>query len=96
MYRQATKGQTQELITATSKLQKEGQKLQLQSEIADAFLDKFQLKPEEAKIFRGAREGELHPVSMLYIFRSPSPLSFGNERYYSYNVFVCLSVIESL
>ncbi|CAK8682972.1 unnamed protein product [Clavelina lepadiformis] len=57
----ATKEQTQELITKTSDLQAEGHKLELHSELAEAFLDRFQLKPEEAKVFRGARDGQLHP-----------------------------------
>jgi len=43
-------------------LQAEGQKLHLHSQLANAFLDKFQLKPEEAKVFRGARDGRLQPV----------------------------------
>ncbi|XP_078489282.1 conserved oligomeric Golgi complex subunit 6 [Ciona intestinalis] len=57
----ATKEQTQELITQTSELKTEGKKLDLQAKIADAFLERFQLKPEEVKIFRGSRDGNLHP-----------------------------------
>jgi len=61
---QATKEETQELITKTSKLKAEEQKLQLHSELAGAFLERFQLKPEEAKIFRSAKDGQLDPVSV--------------------------------
>ena len=31
--------------------------------MADAFLARFQLKPEEVQILRGTRDGVLHPVS---------------------------------
>lgn len=63
MYIQETKKQTQELITKTSKLQAKGQTLQLHSELVDAFLNKFQLKSEEKKMFLGAREDKLEPVN---------------------------------
>ena len=33
------------------------------------FLAKFQLKPEEARVLRGTRDGVLHPVSVLYDLR---------------------------
>nr|XP_039255878.1 conserved oligomeric Golgi complex subunit 6-like [Styela clava] len=56
-----TKEQTQDLMSKTSSLRGEGKKLQLRSEVVGAFLGKFQLKPEEAKIFRGARDGNIHP-----------------------------------
>ncbi|XP_077866062.1 conserved oligomeric Golgi complex subunit 6-like, partial [Saccoglossus kowalevskii] len=36
------------------------QRLQMRAEVADAFLNKFQLKPEEAKLLRGTRDGHLH------------------------------------
>jgi len=39
------------------------QKLQLRAEVADVFLAKFQLRPEEVQILRGTRDGILHPVS---------------------------------
>jgi hypothetical protein len=38
------------------------QKLQLRAQVANAFLEKFQLKPEEIQILRGTRDGILHPV----------------------------------
>lgn len=53
------KEQTHELMSKTSSLRLEGKKLQLQSEVAEAFLTKFQLKPEEAKVFKNARDGNL-------------------------------------
>jgi len=57
----ATKEQTQELITKTGTLQDEEKKVELQSLLAEAFIDKFQLQPNEVKIFRAAKDGELHP-----------------------------------
>ena len=39
------------------------QKLAMKAQVADAFLGKFQLKPEEVQVLRGSREGILHPVS---------------------------------
>lgn len=41
------------------------QKLQVKEQVAHAFLDKFQLKPEEIKILRGTRDGALQPVSFI-------------------------------
>jgi len=38
------------------------QKLELRAEVADVFLAKFQLRPEEVQILRGTRDGILHPV----------------------------------
>jgi hypothetical protein len=43
------------------------QKLQLRAQVADAFLDKFQLKPEEILILRGARDGALHLVCYYHV-----------------------------
>ena len=57
----AAKEQTQDLISQTTKLQGESQKLQVRSQVADAFLNKFQLQPEEIQILRGTRDGVLHP-----------------------------------
>uniref|UniRef100_H2Y655 Conserved oligomeric Golgi complex subunit 6 n=1 Tax=Ciona savignyi TaxID=51511 RepID=H2Y655_CIOSA len=57
----STKEQTQELITQTSELKNEGKKLQLQAKIADAFLERFQLKTEEMKVIRGTKDGNLVP-----------------------------------
>lgn len=56
----STKEQTQELMQKTSTLRTEEKKLQMKSEVVDAFLNKFQLKPEEAKVFRRARDGNIH------------------------------------
>jgi len=41
------------------------QKLQLRAQVANAFLAKFQLKPEEVQILRGTRDGILHPVCSI-------------------------------
>ncbi|CAH1781027.1 unnamed protein product, partial [Owenia fusiformis] len=54
------KEQTHDLINQTTKLQAESGRLQMRSEVADAFLAKFQLKPEEVKVLRGTRDGSLH------------------------------------
>lgn len=43
------------------------QKLQVKEQVANAFLDKFQLKPEEIKILRGTRDGALHAVIYFFI-----------------------------
>lgn len=39
------------------------QKLHMKSQVVDAFLAKFQLKPHEVKVLRGTKDGSLHPVS---------------------------------
>ncbi|XP_013406875.1 conserved oligomeric Golgi complex subunit 6 [Lingula anatina] len=57
----AAKEQTHDLINQTTQLQTESQRLQMRAQVADAFLAKFQLKPEEVKILRGTRDGALHP-----------------------------------
>lgn len=44
------------------------QNLQLRSVVADAFLAKFQLKPEELQTLRGTRDGVLHPVGIYLTF----------------------------
>ena len=44
------------------------QRLAMRAQVADVFLAKFQLKPEEARVLRGTRDGVLHPVSFLYDF----------------------------
>ncbi|XP_033746599.1 conserved oligomeric Golgi complex subunit 6-like [Pecten maximus] len=56
----AAKEQTHDLINQTTKLQSESQTLQVKAQVADAFLEKFQLKPEEATALRGNRDGTLH------------------------------------
>ncbi|OWF39301.1 conserved oligomeric Golgi complex subunit 6-like [Mizuhopecten yessoensis] len=56
----AAKEQTHDLINQTTKLQSESQTLQVKAQVADAFLEKFQLKPEEATALRGSRDGTLH------------------------------------
>ncbi|XP_030837791.1 conserved oligomeric Golgi complex subunit 6 [Strongylocentrotus purpuratus] len=51
--------QTSDLINKTTDLQKEGQRLDMRARVADAFLAKYQLKPEEARVLRGTRDGQL-------------------------------------
>ncbi|CAG5126682.1 unnamed protein product [Candidula unifasciata] len=57
----AAKANTHHLISQTTSLHNESQKLQVKEQVAHAFLDKFQLKPEEVKILRGTRDGALQP-----------------------------------
>ncbi|BFZ10927.1 hypothetical protein BsWGS_13966 [Bradybaena similaris] len=57
----AAKANTHHLISQTTSLHNESQKLQVKEQVAHAFLDKFQLKPEEIKILRGTRDGALQP-----------------------------------
>jgi len=56
-----TKEQTQELITKTSRLQDEEKKVELQSQLAESFIEKFQLKPEETDILRASKDGNIKP-----------------------------------
>ncbi|KAI0217702.1 Conserved oligomeric Golgi complex subunit 6 [Lamellibrachia satsuma] len=57
----SSKEQTRDLISQTTKLQAESQKLHMKSQVVDAFLAKFQLKPHEVKVLRGTKDGSLHP-----------------------------------
>ncbi|XP_028976179.2 conserved oligomeric Golgi complex subunit 6 isoform X1 [Esox lucius] len=52
----AAKEQTQDLIVKTNKLQGENHRLEVRSQVAQAFLSKFQLSPEEMATLRGARD----------------------------------------
>ncbi|CAH2224999.1 conserved oligomeric Golgi complex subunit 6 [Pelobates cultripes] len=55
----AAKEQTQDLIVKTTKLQAENQRLEIRAQVANAFLEKFQLTSDEMNILRGSREGPL-------------------------------------
>ncbi|XP_073518687.1 conserved oligomeric Golgi complex subunit 6 [Phyllobates terribilis] len=55
----AAKEQTQDLIVKTTKLQAENQRLEIRAQVADAFLEKFQLASDEMNILRGTHEGPL-------------------------------------
>lgn len=55
----AARDQTADLINKTTELRKEGQRLDMRARVADAFLAKYQLKPEEARVLRGTRDGQL-------------------------------------
>lgn len=57
---QTTKSHTHDLISQTTKLQAEGNKIQMKQEVVQAFLSTFQLKQEEVIILRGTREGGLN------------------------------------
>ncbi|XP_045070462.1 conserved oligomeric Golgi complex subunit 6 isoform X1 [Coregonus clupeaformis] len=52
----AAKEQTQDLIVKTNKLQGENHRLEVRSQVAQAFLSKFQLSSEETDTLRGARD----------------------------------------
>ncbi|XP_074655398.1 conserved oligomeric Golgi complex subunit 6-like isoform X2 [Tubulanus polymorphus] len=54
------KEQTHDLINQTTQLQTESQVLTMKSQVADAFLSKFQLSPDEINVLRGNRNGSLH------------------------------------
>ncbi|CAL1533346.1 unnamed protein product [Lymnaea stagnalis] len=56
----AAKAKTHHLISQTTSLHNESQKLQVKEQVANAFLEKFQLKSDEIKILRGTRDGALH------------------------------------
>lgn len=56
---QKTKAQTHDLISQTTKLKTECQTVQLKQDIISAFLQTFQLSPEEVKCLRGSRDGKL-------------------------------------
>lgn len=53
------KAQTHHLINQTTSLHNESHKLQMKQQVADSFLAKFQLKPEEIKSLRGTKTGAL-------------------------------------
>lgn len=55
----AAKEQTQDLIGKTTKLQAENHRLEIRAQVADAFLEKFQLTSDEMSILRGTHEGPL-------------------------------------
>ncbi|XP_065816666.1 conserved oligomeric Golgi complex subunit 6 [Labrus bergylta] len=55
----AAKEQTQDLIVKTNKLQGENHRLEVRAQVAQAFLDKFQLSTEEMAILRGARDASI-------------------------------------
>nr|XP_046149582.1 conserved oligomeric Golgi complex subunit 6 [Oncorhynchus gorbuscha] len=51
-----SKDQTQDLIVKTNKLQGENHRLEVRSQVAQAFLSKFQLSSEEMDTLRGVRD----------------------------------------
>ncbi|KAG1712187.1 Conserved oligomeric Golgi complex subunit 6 [Nymphon striatum] len=55
----ATKAQTHELISQTTALQNEGQRLEMKQEVASSFLRTFQLTYDEIRILRGSKDGEI-------------------------------------
>ncbi|KAM6946221.1 conserved oligomeric Golgi complex subunit 6 [Aplochiton taeniatus] len=55
----AAKEQTQDLIVKTNKLQGENHRLEIRAQVAQAFLDKFQLSSEETSALRGSRDAPI-------------------------------------
>uniref|UniRef100_A0A7N6AA45 Conserved oligomeric Golgi complex subunit 6 n=1 Tax=Anabas testudineus TaxID=64144 RepID=A0A7N6AA45_ANATE len=55
----AAKEQTQDLIVKTNKLQGENHRLEVRAQVAQAFLAKFQLSPEEMATLRGPRDAPI-------------------------------------
>ncbi|XP_055051900.1 conserved oligomeric Golgi complex subunit 6 [Misgurnus anguillicaudatus] len=55
----AAKEQTQDLIVKTNKLQGENHRLEVRSQVAQAFLSKFQLSSSEMATLRTARDGPI-------------------------------------
>ena len=49
----AAKSRTSGLLKETSELQSKSRELEMQSKVVSAFLDKFQLSPEESEVIRG-------------------------------------------
>uniref|UniRef100_A0A4W4GYM2 Conserved oligomeric Golgi complex subunit 6 n=1 Tax=Electrophorus electricus TaxID=8005 RepID=A0A4W4GYM2_ELEEL len=56
----AAKEQTQDLILKTNKLQGENHRLEVRTQVAQAFLSKFQLSSEELSILRCSRDGPIN------------------------------------
>ena len=50
-------------------------KLDMRAQVADAFLAKYQLRPEEARVLRGTRDGQLQEV-WLFCFVLSSFIPF--------------------
>ncbi|KAJ7384244.1 Golgi transport complex subunit 6 [Desmophyllum pertusum] len=61
--KQSTRDQTSDLISKTTKLQGESQRIQMKETVADAFISRFQLKPDEAQALKGTRNG---PISETF------------------------------
>ncbi|OXB58951.1 hypothetical protein ASZ78_005772 [Callipepla squamata] len=60
----AAKEQTQDLIVKTTKLQAENQRLEMKAQVADAFIAKFQLTPDEMNLLRGTKD---EPITEYYL-----------------------------
>ncbi|NWT39503.1 COG6 protein, partial [Chroicocephalus maculipennis] len=59
----AAKEQTQDLIVKTTKLQAENQRLEMKAQVADAFIAKFQLTPDEMNLLRGTKDEPITEVA---------------------------------
>ncbi|KAL9964607.1 hypothetical protein ACROYT_G028269 [Oculina patagonica] len=59
----SARDQTSDLISKTTKLQGESQNIQMKETVADAFISRFQLKPDEVQALKGTRNG---PISETF------------------------------
>lgn len=59
----SARDQTSDLISKTTTLQAESQRIQMKETVADAFISRFQLKPDEVQALKGTRNG---PISETF------------------------------
>lgn len=59
----SARDQTSDLISKTTTLQAESQRIQMKETVADAFISRFQLKPDEVQSLKGTRNG---PISETF------------------------------
>lgn len=59
----SARDQTSDLISKTTTLQAESQRIQMKEIVADAFISRFQLKPDEVQALKGTRNG---PISETF------------------------------
>ncbi|KAJ1525454.1 hypothetical protein ONE63_010265 [Megalurothrips usitatus] len=63
MHLQATRAQTYQLIDHTTQLQSQSKKLSMEQEVANAFLERYQLSPTELTVLHGtARDSPITPA----------------------------------
>lgn len=59
----SARDQTSDLISKTTTLQAESQRIQMKETVADAFISRFQLKPDEVQALKGTQNG---PISETF------------------------------
>lgn len=55
----SARDQTSDLISKTTKLQSESQRIQMKETVAGEFISRFQLKPEESQALKGTKNGPI-------------------------------------